>query len=62
MNEFMIQFYDEETNLTVQYVYEMSPKGYFYETCNTSDGITHYKHKRISEQAITNALETYLNA
>ena len=62
MEDFMIQYYDEETDLQVQHTYHVSKKGYCYDTLDTSDGITHYKNKRISETEFINAIEKYYNA
>lgn len=62
MEDFMIQFYDDETDLWVQYTYHVSEKGYCYETLDTSDGVTHYKNKRISEKELISAIEQYYNA
>lgn len=57
---FVLSWYDEEIDMTVQYVYSISKKGNFYETRNTSDGASH--KKRISEKAFISAFETYINA
>lgn len=60
MDYFALSWYDEELDMTVQYVYSISKNGNFYETRNTSDGVT--RKKRISEKAYISALETYMNA
>lgn len=60
MDYFALSWYDEELDMTIQYVYSMSKKGNFYETRNTSDGVS--RKKRISEKAFISAFETYINA
>lgn len=57
---FTLSWYDKELDMTIQYVYSMSKKGNFYQTRNTSDGVSH--KKRISKQAFISAFETYINA
>ena len=57
---FALSWYDEEVDMIMQYVYSISENGYFYETCNTSDGVS--RKKRISEKAFISAFETYINA
>ena len=43
MDYFALSWYDEELDMTIQYVYSMSKKGNFYETRNTSDGVSRKK-------------------
>ena len=57
---FALSWYDEEIDMIMQYVYSISENGYFYETYNTSDGVS--RKKRISEKAFISAFETYINA
>lgn len=61
MNEgFILDWYDEEEDIRIQCLYEVSNKGYCYETYNDSNGIS--CKKRISEKAFISAFETYINA
>ena len=59
-NYFILESFDEETDMRVQFHYWTSGK-YFYSSTELEDGTTASK-KRISEKEYMNALETYRNA
>ena len=58
-NCFIIETYDEEINMRVQFHYWTSGK-YFYSSTELEDGTTTRK-QRISEKEYTSAFETYMN-
>ena len=58
-NSFIIETYDEEINMRVQFHYWTSGK-YFYSSTELEDGTTARK-KRISEKEYVSAFETYMN-
>ena len=58
-NYFILEAFDEETNMRVQFHYWTSVK-YFYSSTELEDGTTARK-KRISEKEYVSAFETYMN-
>ena len=58
-NGFIIETYDEEKDMRVQFNYWTSGK-YFYSSTELEDGTTARK-KRISEKEYVSAFETYIN-
>ena len=58
-NSFIIETYDEEINMRVQFHYWTSGK-YFYSSTELEDGTTARK-QRISEKEYASAFETYMN-
>ena len=58
-NYFILETFDEETNMRVQFHYWTSGK-YFYSSTELEDGTTARK-KRISEKEYASAYETYMN-
>ena len=59
-NYFILETFDEETNMRVQFHYWTAGKYYFSST-ELEDGTTASK-KRISEKAYISAMEEYCNA
>jgi hypothetical protein len=59
-NYFILQTYDEEKEMFVQFHYWTSGK-YFFSSTELDDGTTASK-KRISQKEYMTALETYYNA
>ena len=58
-NYFILETFDEEINMRVQFHYWTSGK-YFYSSTELEDGTTARK-KRISEKEYESAFETYMN-
>lgn len=61
MNDFRLEWYDEELGMRIQQHNWVSPKGYFYRQYDREDG-TSGKIYRISEAAYILALEELVNA
>ena len=59
-NYFIIEIFDEEINMRVQFQYWTSGK-YFYSSTELEDGTT-VRKKRIPEKEYMSAFETYINA
>ena len=58
-NYFILETFDEEINMRVQFHYWTAGR-YYYSSTELENGTTANK-KRISEKEYTNALETYYN-
>ena len=58
-NSFIIETYDEEKDMRVQFNYWTCGR-YFYSSTELEDGTTARK-KRISEKEYVSAFETYMN-
>ena len=58
-NYFILETFDEETNMRVQFHYWTCGK-YFYSSTELEDGTTARK-KRISEKEYVSAFEAYMN-
>lgn len=58
--EFVLDYYDEEEKLRIQYHY-WCKNGRFYRECEREDGLS-TKTRRISEESYICALEEYYNA
>lgn len=58
-NYFILETFDDEKNMRVQFHYWTSEK-YYYSSTELEDGTTARK-KRISEKEYINALEIYMN-
>ena len=59
-NYFILETFDEEINMRVQFHYWTSGK-YFYSSAELEDGTTARK-QRISEKEYVSAFEAYMNA
>ena len=59
-NYFILESFDEEKNMRVQFHYWTSGK-YYYSSTELEDGTT-VKKQRISEKEYVSAYEAYMNA
>ena len=60
-NYFILETFDDEINMLVQFQYWTSEKGYCYSNIVLENGRVIRNHKRVSEQEYITAYETYRN-
>ena len=61
MNDFRLEWYDEELGMRIQQHNWISPKGYYYRQYDREDGTSSIKF-RISEKSFISAVEELVNA